>query len=369
MSFPSPVKTWQFTVNQTLVVSASATIHAQKSINKIVKMMQGVGTNPWVAITSSNCGIVSGVPNDAAHGGGGAVGSGDRWTIDGNVLTQAGGVITVDNDVNFAAAGTRHSWIVLRQTGLATNFEVCFDLSGSAGAGTITFSPSAGFTGGTATDRPTATDEVRILGGASAATFLPSENTQRVFHYTQSTDGQCSRLWVWQSGTTNRLFLMFDKAQHPISGWTNPVYVFVESTTTGNDGTIASSSTNFYANRRFRSRIDANTVALIGFTHDFWSSGSAVRSLPINTFSAEWPVCPIAIACSTNASSDGGGSGSASVVPPAIGRIGNVFDMWWRPASLATGDSFPNNAATRQYMSIGDIVVPWVGDGTALTIT
>lgn len=364
MAFPALTKTWQFTVNQTLAVSASAAIHQQRSINQIVKMMQGAALNPWVAITSSNAGIVGGVN----YGG---TGSGDLWVIDNATLAQAAGVITVPNDVNYNT--NRHSWIVLRQTGIASNFEVCFDLSSvTPGSMTIAFSPSAGFTGGTATARPTATDEIRIVGGSSAASVFSNVNTQRVFHYMQSTDGQCSRLWVWRSGTINEVCLLFEMPKNPVSGC--PALVFAESIVTGSDATVTSSVTNFYVGRRFRGRVSSDTVLLAGLTAEAYSNGTLLRSATgigsaVNTFSGEWPVLPLGVATNATATTDGGSSGSQPTVPPPFGRIANLHDMWWRPSGLATGDSFPNNPATRQFMSIGDIVVPWVGDATALTTT
>lgn len=389
MSFPTPDKTWQFSVNNTVAVSTDGTTAAGLGFKKIKDLMVGVGTNPWVVVSSSNCGVSRagnvGVPNDLAHGGGGDVSNSDRWNTGGNVLTagadpDGGGPllppITIDNDVNFNNAGSRHSWIVLRQTGLYTNFEVCLDCSStSAGSGVIVFSPSVGFSGGTSTNRPSASDEVYLIGGNSGNQILPSTNTQRVFHYTQSTDGQCSRLWVYQAGT-NVFFWMFDKAKNPCSGWTNPSFAFAESTVTAPDTTNVVTSANLFGNRRFRSGNPGTNPngLLIGATQEYFNATSCRSATGIgtavNTFSSQWPVLPVGIATDSLSTSNGGTSGvgyTGGNVPG--GKLGNIYDMWWRPSGLALGDSFPNNAATRQYMSIGEVVVPWIGDGTTLTTT
>ena len=387
MAFPTPDKTWQFYVNNTVAVSTDGTTAGGLGFLKMKNLMVNAATNPWTVVSSSNAGTsragTSGIANDAAHGGNGDVSNTDRWTTGGNVLTavdpDGGGplppVITIDNDVNFNAVGSRHSWIVLKQTGISSNFQICLDCTG-AGSGVILFSPSAGFTGGTVTNRPTATDQVYLLGGTTSQTIFPSTNTQRVFHYTQSSDGECSRLWIFEGGV-NVFFWMFDKPKNPSTGWSTPHVCFAESTTSAPDTTNVTTFSNFCGNRRFRAGAPAalSTVGaghLIGATAEYYAGGTRLQNATgigtaVNTFSSDWPVLPIGLATASYSTTNGGTSGVAVTNALYGGKIGNIYDMWWRPSGLASGDSFPNNAATRQYMSIIEVVVPWVGDGTTLT--
>jgi len=46
---------------------------------------------------------------------------------------------------------------------------------------------------------------------------------------------------------------------------------------------------------------------------------------------------------------------------PNRGRHGQVFDLWYVPEQLVTGDTFPSDG-TRLYAVIDDVLVPWNGD-------
>lgn len=347
MAYPANTKTWQLQINQTVALSASATVHNQEIANKIKNLLIGFPTLPWTVRYSCNAGIASGVNYGAAGVAGDGV---DRWAISNAVLTSAAGVITVSNDVNVAAAATRHSWIVLRQTGIATNFEICLDLNGSAGSttGSIVASFSAGFTGGSATARPTATDEVTLI---SANTWGLGTNVQHIIHAWQSTDGACTRLQAWSGGTTNDLFLVLDKGQSPVSGWTNPATLIAIRTNFA--GQIASSFANITAANVVK-MMGAGSVQFSGSLTYEQTSAGALQSLASvgtapNTFDTAWPVLPMGV-CAQAAS--------------GAGRLCNLFDIWYKPSGITDSDTFPSSATARDQAALGGVVLPWTGTST-----
>ncbi len=342
MAFPVFAKTWQFNVNSTLAAGSSATVNAQQFINKIVKALQAFSTNPWVVVSSCNAGIVGG---SITYG---TTGSTDLWTIDGVFLNGSGGVITVPCDVNYAAAGTRHSWIVLKQTGIAANFQICIDLnSNTPGTGSLIVSPSVGFTGGTVTNRPTASDEIVVQAGVVIG---GQANVQHQFHLWQSSDGACTRIMVWRGGTNCELFWLFDKAQNPVAGWSNP-FMVVASSSAG----IANSFANIAAAGAVKMYGNGGTPAFSGcFTWEGYNAATPLVTATgigtsVNTFDGQWPVMPMGVAAN--------GVGNS-------GRLGNVFDLWWAPSAISDGDTFPNDPAARSYAKLGGMVLPWLGNST-----
>ena len=341
MPFPANAKTWQFNVNQILVAQATNAIQTQVLLKAIKDTLKGFAQNPWTVQYSSNAGN-----NGAGSAASGAAGTAgdlvDRWSV----ADQASGAGST-NDVNFAAAGSRHAWMVLRQTGIATNFEICIDCNVNAVSQQVTLvvSPSAAFTGGSVTARPTATDETVMF---SAATFYGTAQARSILHAWQSTDGQCTRINLWSQGQTNSLFWILDKPQSPVTGWTNPsIFCMI-----GNGG---STFTNLGTGTPIKMRGAGGTPNFGGtFTEERWNNGTQMRTqngigtCP-NTFSNEWPVFPIGIAA--NATGNGG-------------RLGNVYDLWWKPIGINNGDTMQTDLTARNYVALGDLILPWKGDST-----
>ena len=353
MGLPILVKTWQFSVNNTVATNASANVVAAGVMLEIKNLMKGFGTNPWVVRYSSNAGGSGGSPTGAA----GTVGDGvDRWSTSSDVFS---------NSANNPAG--RHAWMVMRQTGIATNFEVLFDMSstGTISSMQLIVSPSVGFSGGSVTTRPSASDEMYIItGNESSNTAFPwSSNTtsQCQVHAMQSTDGQCTRVIVWNSGTVMGTYWLFDKPQNTISGWTNPS---ISSAYTGTSGVpsyanlsattaapvAAGSSTSI--NNTSQGLITTPTA--LAYTGEGDSSGLLANATTIsanaNSFDGYWPMCPIGI---------------YGITAPNRGRHGNLFDIWWNPSGIASGTTIPNDA-TKQFVCFGPLIFPWDGASTPL---
>jgi hypothetical protein len=327
MGLPAKVKTWEFDVNisvpatGTLLNTNRDTVFALK--NALID--DPSFTLPWTVRGSSDS-VASGM--DAV----------DRWDT--------------NTDLVWANVGTAHSWIVLRQTGIDTNFELCLDLTSGAGSGinmTVAVSPSAGFAGGSTTARPTATDEVVLLTTAPWGDSI--EGSRRV-HVMTSSDGQCTKIII-----TNNLnagtFAFFGKPRNPLSQWSTPKSVF---------GWKASGSTSVSA-ARFE---DWNDVAL-------------GRALINGTVASLYMGTPMVVTSSVGERSAGQVAHDVSLLrnfapivfvsstAPVRGKMGEPFDLYFGDKGLAKGTQANLTGTTREWTFIGDLWVPWDGASTMAT--
>lgn len=321
MALPTLVKTWQLSINQTVTAQGSTTATMQRVLRTIKDRLKGFGTAPWTVVGSSNSTVA-------------ALDSVDRWTTDANLVGNA--------------AGSVHAWIVLRQTGIATNYEICIDLINSTLINaTIAISPSAGFTGGTTTARPTATDETLPMNNANLSSGV---DTTHQIHVWQSTDGQCTRVAVWRGSTNMCMFWMFDKPANPVTGWTNPSVGLAQGSTSG----LAVTATGLLSTASALLRGKGVSIMSLAMTAEGYASGPLALLTDIGTIANDldtsWPFFPI---------------GLCSITLNNKGRHGSVFDMWLKPTSVLDGDTFPNDANARQFIAMGPLILPWTGDATA----
>lgn len=348
-STPSLVKTWQFDVNQRISQSAvSTTVHQSDILMAIKDSLIGFASNPWTVQYSSNAGNNGAA--SAASGAAGVAGDGvDRWA------TSAAQGANTTCDINYQAAGSRHSWIVLRQTGLATNYEICIDcghaLAGQPGTVTVAISYSAGFTGGTATDRPTATDETVVINGG--AIFNSATNVDHILHAWQSTDGACTRLMLWNGGSTNSALWIMDKVQDPPSGWTYPHMTLMLGNTAATYANLRNSSNcrsyGLGATPRFTYPMTGEWSGVFGSPNPGLLAEQSLISTQPNSFDGSWSIFPI---------------GLASSAAGNVGRLGSMYDLWWRPAGANYCDTFPNDSSARRLVALGDLIFPWKNDST-----
>ncbi len=340
MAYSSFAKTWQVVPNITLLTDTNSTIHTAVIVNNIKKMLTTRFTaHPWTVPLCSNAGVVSAVNY-------GTTGTSDLWVIDNQTLTQVGGIITVSQDVNFGAAGVRHSWIVLRNDSIASHFEICFDMR-SATTIDVIVSAAAGFTGGSVTARPTATDEKVV----TTAFINGAVNTTHQLHGWQSSDGQCNRVMGWAGGTINQFFVLCDLAQNPVTGWTNPcVYSFMTTGATGIASAFATLAALTTLNMRGLgpANFQGSTTFEAYSTNTALPTSTAIGAAT-NAFDNSWPVLPMGIA--SNAAGN-------------TGRIGNLYDIWHAPVGVPDGNTFPDSCTVRSYVKLGGVVLPWTGDST-----
>jgi len=332
MTLPTLDKTWQFNVNNSrgnVPPPSGSNTEDHKDIMFMIKQsligetFEGVSlgwTGTWSVESSS--------PGD------GTFGAGDNWAN--------------KDDVVWANTGTNHSWIVFRQSATGTEFCVDCDYSDRTRI-TITWSPADRFgaayggTDGTATDRPTATDEIFLINNS----IWFGSQTGRVaaqVHTMISTDGECTRVCA-QIQNTNVMFWLFDLAKNPVSGWANPAVAMAISEISAanctewtdlNEGTAKVNGVHGAINMTMY----MTTEGIIGFP-------TLVASYTVgpNDIDGTWPMFPVGLVSETSG---------------ARGRHGELFDFWFGPEVQPSGATYPDNL-TRQFVHIPDLILPWNG--------
>lgn len=327
MALPTLEKTWQYNVNQT-TTGVSRVDCDRNFLFAIKQSLVGFASNPWTVVGSSN----------STTAGMDAV---DRWSTAANVVWGATG-------------SNAFSWIVLRQNGVHSNFQLLlscgvFSFASNTFNLHIVASMGSGFTGGSTTVRPTATDEVELNSNNSQWQFVGNgaANTFR-FHVMQSDDGQCTRLVAYSSTLIGSapIFWLFDRMRQPISQISHPVVMSltsIGSTAITYSNLSASSTYNFgYHNGLLKYQFTGER-----YLHGGNSGliGNRPAGQVANDFSAEWPLTSI---------------GLYSPTTTKRGRHGEFFDLYWGPSTLLDGDTFPSNG-TKQLVEFGDLVFPWNG--------
>jgi len=335
LGLPDIDKTWQFYVNKTSPFSASAATNTSFIFLNMKIGLTTFTTNPWTVEYSCD-GVVAGAAGDLV----------DRWGAD---LTDLTGVVIGAND------SAIRSWIILKQEGLADNFQICLDLSSGNYKVDVIYSYSAGFTGGTTTARPTATDEIVLMNNVSTVdTGLTKEKN---FHIMMSTDGEVTRIFM--NDTSDGMgFFSFEMPKNPATGWTNQhVAITTFSNGTGDQLTydvLAGSSRQVNEAGAWTALTNSVTgiqekVPLYISTEGTISTyignhGGASNTAGMNLVSKKFELYPAGIFSST---------------PPFRGRHGTLYDMWYISKNLRNGTTIP--ATGKEFVVFGVIVVPWDG--------
>lgn len=316
-ALPTLVKTWQLSCNNAQAALGSALIDNRTVLLAVKNQMLAFGSNPFTVDYSCNS-VTAGTLADGV----------DRWAAIANLV--------------WGAAGGAHSWIVLKQAGISSTWRLLLSLEGSSATGSVltaAVSPIAGFTGGTTTARPTATDESVMLAGAS--TFTTIDQSLR-WSVGLSTDGQCFYFIMCYAGAATN-FAVFTVPVNATTGWTSPAYsVWIPAATgqplvgnlqTGNNG---------------KGRIGATTCT---FNLSCETGIGAVSGPADTTFGnianevdGTWPIWPLGL-----------NSGTVGV----RGRHGTIQDLWYGSSNVPSGDSYPATGTTGQFAQFGNIIVPW----------
>ena len=264
------------------------------------------------------------------------------WTV---VASSNGTVAnTSDNwntnaDMVWANAGTAHSWIVLRQTGLIAgqNFEICFDFKDTAQydmSVAVSFGQGFNVSSPVTTVRPTAPDELFWLSNQNW--FMSSNAFNTVLNFQVTDDGQCTRFWGLVAGAA-KMFWALDRPKNTVTGWTDPVFLAMASAT----GILC---TSFNDNAYACSRINGINVPLY-ISADFYNGMAVIQAqTTVNSISSEWPIIRAGIVCTQTG---------------RYGRHGELSDMWWTSTTPAVADTFPASGTLKQFIVIPNMVIPW----------
>ena len=316
MALPTLSKTWQFNVNNQTTAQGTALADARKTLRGIKDAMIGFATNPWTVRYSCDS-VTAGTAGDGV----------DRWSADTNLV--------------WANAGTAHSWIVLRQTGIGTTYELLISCENSTPSNLTLLTSISGFSGGSKTARPTATDELTV---ASSVQWINGTDSSNRWSVMQSTDGQCTRILVGYGGNFTTLIVL-DKPNNPTTGWSTPNF----SALYWNGGGLNTNTTGIFSTigPNARSRIGSvnGSVSLTieGIGNNF-STDTTIGNIA-NEVDSSWDMWPLGIACITSG---------------ARGRHGSLFDLWAVSTVRASGDMIPADGSN-QFAVFGNFVLPWNG--------
>ncbi len=132
--------------------------------------------------------------------------------------------ITADGNIVGATPGVAHSWWVDSVLG-GTLGQICFDRDGTfEGSGSLFWSPSVGFTGGSTTARPTASDEREITHTSNILSTTQGDHVVEMLKCT-ATGQEGVRIAITNTGTAAgpvALFSLERPAGAP-AAWTNPI--------------------------------------------------------------------------------------------------------------------------------------------------
>lgn len=328
MSVPAKDKTWAFAKNQLITAQGTGLATAKRILRTEKNSMLAFASNPFTVKASCN-GVTAG--NLTTPAGGDLV---DRWTT--------------DADIVFANAGSAHSWFVFKMPGNGSA-EVLISCEQAAPNGdhrTIYLSPANGFTGGSTTARPTATDEVPIVLDVSG--WAGSDATFRL-QQLLSTDGKEYRMGLFSGGALVAVLFIGRGKPSPIipAGWTNDIWGYAATGATALDYNILS----IVAAGPAKSRAAGVTMSLF-FTGEGWGSANflGVRRLSgpneLTSSPAESPLPAMGLASETSGCS---------------GRHAEVYDVRWAITANANNTTYPEDASNL-WAQWGDVAVP--NDGT-----
>lgn len=251
----------------------------------------------------------------------------DRWTDRTKVINGTGA----------------HSWVVLQQIGLGNSpgyLQICIDLSNAnAYAGTFVFSLAAGFSGGSITARPTATDEIVVKSNTTILSTSSVSSSQGV-NCLKSTDGKVNRIIVSRDGVLNIIGL-FEQLNNVETYWPSDVVVGLGPCT--HTGMGGASNIFMLQSASCSGRVTWQSDFSRGLTDSSSEPGSGMHR---PDYGGSWPTYPCGFVIDTGSTK---------------GKVGSFFDMWAVSYAMPTGEYLAGSGGDFEYVNIGGIVQPWVG--------
>jgi hypothetical protein len=332
MALPTKVKTWQYNVNSAQGNTGTRNTDLAQVMYFFKTSVTTFAAYAWTCSGSSDS------VNSSMDGT-------DRWLAYTNLVWAAG-------------AGA-HSWIVLRQTGIATKFEICIDLNygdrerAVVVVSTVGFGTANGGTDGSINARPTATDEYAILTTSAYWTDNYTTGSQAYkCHCLQSDDGQCTRFYVCNTyqGKVVTNF-SFEKPRYPISTWTNPWFGISNGSGVRTSSALTYALLNDVATAKFR-QSSINASAFMGslFCISSCVGEQAAGGVP-NDVSNDYPFYGIKMYSETLG---------------VRGLVGVPFDLYIGPTTLTNGDQF-DASPSYLWAYLESLIIPW--NGTVIQTT
>lgn len=320
MALPTLLKTWQL-AHTTIPTQGSSLANMQHTLRVgIVNVLLAMTTNPPTVKGSSDSTTA-------------AMDNTNRWSA--------------DNKLVWANAGSAHSWIVLQ---FLNGWQMMIDLSNTTTTiMTVFYSPSAGFTGGSTTAAPTATDQFASPFGTTW--MNTSTDTQRVCHVWMPTDATGFRVLVYKTNILES-YWQIETPVNTTTGWVTPMVAFVGAFTLLQKplyGDLSQGTGFTYQGK------GPNSPFFVAFeltTEGAGTSGAIGQvQTTANGIDGSWPMTTIGIYTTTTAN---------------VGLQGRLADCWFGSTTRNTGDFYPSGV-TNQFVQIGNLIWPW--DGTTTLVT
>lgn len=301
MALPTKEKTWQYHVNVSRASLVACMVGFKDS-------MKAFASNPWTVWGSSQG------TNFGNNDGN------DRW-----------GTPVINN------------WIVLKQPAISSTFSWCLQYTSSInGEFGMTVSAGGFNTNGTATTRPTASDEYTYTSAIGNQELRRFGAFPGISNIIQSTDGLCLRWWRCAASKTQNLHFL-EMVKNPVTGWSGLVM--------GNYSTGTGTEIATYGNYN-----DSN-IGLYGIfngafnglylTSEGWGGSTLGEQITFpDDDTAEYPLSNIYVA---NVGLGGRGA-----------KKGSMYDLWWGSTAVAVGDTYPGDGSAT-FAQFGHLVFPWNG--------
>jgi len=246
-------------------------------------------------------------------------------------------------------------WIVLKNCASMGGLELCLlrqEWSGSNENNCRFFMSRDGFSGGSRNSDPAGNQWTFLDYGAhwywtaSATTFNTAWHGF-IGRDPISGDIWSQRLFILEGGVV-RHYYGFEKLKNPVSGITDPTYLFMLGLGTAAGPTHG--NLNRGTSQPYRACINGSlqTVYLSCEGYVDYSLGEKL-AVP-HDITGEWPLLKAGVVCE--------GQGRR-------GYLGELYDLWFTSSGLAAGDMFPGDGS-KQLITFPNIVVPWDGVSTPL---
>jgi hypothetical protein len=321
---PRLVKVWPFDsthglVNQSVAQQGTTLATNQRATRLIWASIQ---TRAGWSVDYSCDSVAAGTKGDAV----------DRWDS--------------DSDCVFNTPGSAHSWKVLKPNsaiaGASANLLIDLDTSSGSGANASVFVSFSGFTGGSTTARPTASDEFEITVGTA---HLHTVNGTYTYHVMVPSDGTALRVWVRHDGVATGPVAMYglERIQSAPSAITTPavgVWDFASPVTDNSRWLDTAHWKGFHS----------------GSVQSFFMTTEAENNTELpDTFAGtdldgQKPVYPSGLFSTT------------------LGPVGFIADWWFIHDSATDNNTVPSGTG-REWIILDEILQPWdkvtAGSGSA----
>jgi len=307
MPLPRPVGTWEIELRENVVAQqASASATANLAMRTLIPDL--VTYAGWTVDYSSN-------------------GTGGGTGVKGDGINR----LVLSTDIVGAANGAAHSWIVM-DAGDAGQYLFHWNTAGDH-TKVLIYHSVVGFTGGTATNNPSAAGAVVVNTSPTAQQLLSSVNGARTWAIWRRTDAPGTRIAIWggaaPTGKPTEL-ASFEEPGGAVAAWTTPVLA------------------------RWRDDIAATGAGAVatwtgatGGWNAYFSGASSIVQANIVT-----PTSILDL------------DGDLTLEPTGLhqatlGRIGRVDDWFWVAPSIAALTTISDEDGPRGWIVLGDTVWPW----------